>query len=71
MLSASQAERETAENGEVVVALVNETEATVKRFYRENGRVRLQPANPDMEPIYVPAGNVRIRGVVIGILRRF
>ncbi|MFC2076605.1 transcriptional repressor LexA [candidate division KSB1 bacterium] len=64
-------ERETAENGEVVVALVDGSEATIKRFYREGDRVRLQPSNPDMEPIYVPAADVRIRGAVIGILRRF
>jgi repressor LexA len=61
--------RDRAENGEIVVALI-ENEATVKRLYREAGRIRLQPANPTMMPIYVEEGNLRIQGVVIGILRR-
>lgn len=58
----------TARNGETVVALV-EDEATVKRFYRENGYFRLQPANALMEPICVP--DCRILGKVVGLLRRF
>lgn len=57
----------TAENGDVIVALI-ENEATVKRFYRENGTVRLQPANSTMEPIY--ADNVAIIGKVVGLVRR-
>jgi repressor LexA len=61
--------RVTANNGEIVVALI-ENEATVKRLYREAGRVRLQPANASMQPIYVEEGQLRIQGVVIGILRR-
>ncbi|WP_027717262.1 transcriptional repressor LexA [Desulfovirgula thermocuniculi] len=58
----------TAENGDIVVALVGD-EATVKRFYRENDHVRLQPENPHMEPIRVK--NPVILGKVIGLLRRF
>lgn len=58
-----------AQNGEIVVALI-ENEATVKRFYREAGRVRLQPANASMQPIYVDDRELRIQGVVIGILRK-
>jgi repressor LexA len=55
-----------------VVALVDEDEATVKRFYREpNGRVRLQPANEQMAPIIVPAANVKIQGKVVGVLRKY
>lgn len=57
----------TAENGEIVVALIGE-EATVKRFFQEGGHIRLQPENPDYEPIIVK-DNVRILGKVIGLLR--
>ena len=64
-------ERQTASNGETVVALVG-NEATVKKFYRQNdGRVRLQPANSAMEPILVGEGDLRVRGVVVGLLRRY
>ena len=61
--------RDSAENGETVVALVNGNEATLKKFYRDNGRIRLQPANPKMKPIYVT--DVQIQGVVIGVLRKY
>jgi repressor LexA len=61
--------RTTAENGEIVVALIG-NEATVKRLYREPGRVRLQPANSSMQPIYVQNENLKIQGVVTGVLRR-
>ncbi len=61
--------RSQAENGEIVVALIG-NEATVKRFYCEAGRVRLQPSNTGMQPIYVEAGDLRIQGIVIGVLRR-
>jgi repressor LexA len=57
----------TAENGDIVVALLGE-EATVKRFFRERDRVRLQPENPSMEPIYTR--EVQIIGKVIGLVRR-
>ncbi len=61
--------QDRAENGEIVVALLG-NEATVKRFYREAGRVRLQPANAALQPLYVAEDDLRIQGVVIGILRR-
>ncbi len=61
--------REDARDGETVVAVLPDGEATLKRFYREQGRIRLQPANATMQPIY--ATEVQIRGVVIGVLRRF
>lgn len=61
--------RETANNGDIVVAILDDEEATLKRFYREKNRIRLQPANPNMEPIYVDS--VKIRGVVRGVIRRF
>jgi len=61
--------RETARNGETVVALLDNDEATLKKFYREKGRIRLQPANPDFPPIYVD--HLRIQGVVVGVLRTY
>ena len=61
--------RETARNGETVVAVLPDGEATLKRFYREEGRIRLQPANSTMEPIYTD--DVEIRGVVCGVVRRY
>ncbi|MCK4602475.1 MAG: transcriptional repressor LexA [Phycisphaerae bacterium] len=60
----------TARNGEVVVALIDNNEATLKTFYREAGRIRLQPANEEMEPIYVDPEDVEIQGKVIGIIRK-
>jgi repressor LexA len=63
--------REYAQNGETVVALLDNDKATLKRFYQEKGHVRLQPANPDMQPIIVQEGDFRIQGVVIGVMRKF
>ena len=57
-----------ARNGQTVVALINGGEATLKKFYREKDRIRLQPANPNFLPIYVD--NVQIQGVVVGVVRR-
>ena len=60
------------EDGEIVVALVGGSESTLKRLYRESdGRIRLQPANSQMEPIRVPASAVAVQGRVIGVLRRY
>lgn len=59
--------QDTAEDGETIVALVDD-EATVKRFYRENGRIRLQPANSSMKPLWFD--NIRIVGKVVGVLRK-
>jgi repressor LexA len=62
----------TASDGEVVVALVGGDSATVKKLYREpRNQVRLQPANPAMDPIVVDANEVQIQGVVVGLIRRF
>jgi len=63
--------RATARNGQVVVALVNGSEATVKRFYLEGDTVRLQPANSLMAPIYTMAKDVEVQGLVIGLRRHF
>lgn len=61
----------TAREGEIVVALVEGTDATLKRFYREGDRIRLQPSNAAMQPIMVPAAAVQIQGRVIGVLRKY
>jgi repressor LexA len=60
-----------ARDGEIVVALVRGSETTLKRFYVEGGSVRLQPANAEMQPIYVPASEVEVQGRVLGVLRRY
>ena len=61
----------TAAEGEIIVALVGGVETTLKRYYLEGATVRLQPSNSEMEPIYVPAGQVAIQGRVVGILRKY
>jgi repressor LexA len=64
-------ERQTADNGEMVIALVDGNSATVKKLYREkDGRIRLQPANETMSPIYVHENDISIQGIVVGVLRR-
>ena len=64
--------QDTAENGQMVVALVNGDSATVKKLYREPGnRVRLQPANAAVEPIVVDAREVQVQGVVVGVIRKY
>lgn len=66
------AEKEVPSNGEVVVALVNGSEATLKRYYKEKDHIRLQPANSSMEPIIVePSTPIQIQGVVIGVIRKY
>jgi len=64
-------DRKTAENGETVVALLSGSDVTLKKFYRENGKVRLQPANVTIDPIIVPAEMVQVQGVVIGVMRKY
>jgi repressor LexA len=61
----------TAHNGDIVVALVEGSDATLKRFYREGDNIRLQPSNVNMQPIIVPAANVDVQGRVIGVLRKY
>ncbi len=63
--------RNQAKDGEIVVALVNGDDATVKRYYREGLNIRLQPSNRMMEPIYVSGDALVIRGVVIGLMRKY
>ena len=65
-------ERQRADNGEMVIALLNGTSATVKKYYRErDGRIRLQPANETMQPMYVHENDVKIQGIVVGVLRKY
>ena len=62
---------QTARDGQVVVALVNGYETTVKRIYKEAGVIRLQPSNSTMDPIMVMPKDVEIQGLVVGLLRRY
>ena len=65
-------ERQRADNGEMVIAMLHGTSATVKKFYREkDGRIRLQPANEEMEPLYVHVNDISIQGIVVGVMRRY
>jgi len=64
--------RHAAENGEMVIALINGAEATVKKFYREaGGWIRLQPANETMQPMRFQEQDVLIQGVVVGVIRKY
>ena len=62
---------ETARNGEIVVALVEGSDATLKRIYVEGETTRLQPSNARMQPIMVPSRSVNVQGRVIGVLRKY
>ena len=62
-------EQQDATNGEIVVALLDSGMATLKRFFREKDRIRLEPANSAMQPIF--ARNVRVQGIVVGVIRRY
>ncbi len=64
-------DRKTAENGEMVIALLGGSDVTLKKFYKENGRVRLQPANPAMQPMIVDPALVQLQGVVVGVMRKY
>jgi repressor LexA len=59
----------TAREGESIVALIDGSEATLKRFYREANVIHLQPSNTEMSPIYAPAASVNIQGNVLDVLR--
>ncbi len=65
-------ERQSADNGEMVIAMLHGTSATVKKFYRErDGRIRLQPANAAMDPILIHENDISIQGIVVGVMRRY
>jgi repressor LexA len=56
----------------MVIALIQGNAATVKKYYRErDGRIRLQPANDTMQPIYVHENDITIQGIVVGVMRRY
>ena len=63
--------RDTAHNGEMVIALVDGENATMKKFYREDNEIRLQPANSALTPMYFDPSRIMIQGVVIGVIRRY
>jgi repressor LexA len=58
-------------DGDIVVALLSGTETTLKRIYREPGRIRLQPANSSLQPIYVPESEVEVQGRLLAVLRKY
>ena len=62
--------RETAANGQSVIAMINGETVTLKKFYVERNGIRLQPANPDMAPIYLHNEEVQILGIVTGVIRQ-
>lgn len=64
-------ERHDASNGDTVIALVDDEEATCKTYFREGARIRLQPANADYKPMVYPEERVRVQGVVVGLLRYY
>jgi repressor LexA len=64
-------DRKTAHNGEMVIALLDGADVTLKKFYREDGHIRLQPANDAMQPIIVSTDSVQVQGVVVGVMRRY
>ena len=64
-------DRRTADDGEMVIAMVNGADVTLKKWYLEQGHIRLQPANPAMQPMILELDQVQIQGVVIGVMRRY
>jgi repressor LexA len=64
-------DRKTADDGEMVIALLGGSDVTLKKFYRDHGRIRLQPANPAMVPLLVTPEQVQIQGVVVGVMRKY
>jgi repressor LexA len=63
--------KQSAENGQSVVALINDEQVTLKKFYIEADGIRLQPANPEMDPILLKNEEVQVLGVVTGVIRKF
>ena len=65
-------EKDVPSNGDMVVALVNGEEATLKRYYKEKGHIRLQPSNAAYDPIIIKAGTpIKIQGICIGVIRKY
>jgi repressor LexA len=64
-------QREQASNGEIVIALVDGENATLKKYYREGSQIRLQPANESLDPLVLDESRVRVQGVVVGLMRKY
>ena len=64
-------DRRSADNGEMVIAMLHGSDVTLKKLYREQGRIRLQPANPAMQPILASPEDVQVQGVVVGVMRKY
>jgi len=64
-------ERDNAQNGETVVALIDGTEATVKKYYNKSGKVELHPANNEVETLILDPERIQIQGVVVGVMRKY
>ena len=64
-------DRRSADNGEMVIAMLHGSDVTLKKLYREHGRIRLQPANPAIQPLVVSPDDVQIQGVVVGVMRKY
>ena len=64
-------DRRSAENGEMVIAMLHGSDVTLKKLYRDQGRIRLQPANPAIQPILAAPEDVQIQGVVVGVMRKY
>jgi repressor LexA len=65
-------DRKTADNGEMVIALLRGSDVTLKKFFRDpGGKIRLQPANAAMQPIFADPDQVQIQGVVVGVMRKY
>ena len=65
-------DRKNADNGEMVIALLRGSDVTLKKFYRDpGGRIRLQPANVAMQPMFVDPEQIQIQGVVVGVMRKY
>ena len=64
-------ERNNAQNGETVVALIDGTEATVKKYYTKSGKVELHPANIEVETLILDPERIQIQGVVVGVMRKY
>jgi repressor LexA len=64
-------DRKSADNGEMGIALVDGMDVTLKKYFQESGRIRLQPANPTMQPIMLNPDQVQVQGVVVGVMRRY
>ena len=64
-------DRRSAENGEMVIAMLHGSDVTLKKLFRDQGRIRLQPANPAIQPILASPEDVQIQGVVVGVMRKY